>query len=61
MGWDPRALALHPNRTKLIVLEDINAIVDSVVKTARPGDQIVIMSNGSFDGLNDLIHQALPA
>jgi len=35
--------------------------VDSVVKTARPGDQVVIMSNGSFDGLNDLIHQALPA
>ncbi|NBT28659.1 MAG: UDP-N-acetylmuramate:L-alanyl-gamma-D-glutamyl-meso-diaminopimelate ligase [Gammaproteobacteria bacterium] len=61
MGWDPGALALHPNRTKLLVLEDINAIVDSVVKTARPGDQVVIMSNGSFDGLNDLIHQALPA
>ena len=55
-----RSLALHADTTKLIVLDGVDAIADALVEMARPGDQIVLMSNGSFDGLKDLIQHALP-
>lgn len=60
LSWDPHALALHADTTKLIVLDGVDAIADALVEMARPGDQIVLMSNGSFDGLKDLIQHALP-
>ena len=37
------------------VLDSIDAIIAKVVASARPGDQVVIMSNGGFGG----IHQKL--
>ena len=40
-----------------VVLGSIDAIIDKVVADARPGDQVVIMSNGGFGG----IHQRLVA
>ncbi|HET8731266.1 MAG TPA: UDP-N-acetylmuramate:L-alanyl-gamma-D-glutamyl-meso-diaminopimelate ligase [Moraxellaceae bacterium] len=40
-----------------VVLGSIDAIIDKVVAEARPGDQVVIMSNGGFGG----IHQRLVA
>ncbi|STW80731.1 UDP-N-acetylmuramate:L-alanyl-gamma-D-glutamyl-meso-diaminopimelate ligase [Klebsiella michiganensis] len=35
---------------------DVDALVDMIVKTAHPGDHILVMSNGGFGG----IHQKLP-
>jgi UDP-N-acetylmuramate: L-alanyl-gamma-D-glutamyl-meso-diaminopimelate ligase len=38
-----------------VLVADIDELVRQVVEQARPGDQLVIMSNGSFGG----IHQKL--
>ena len=34
---------------------DVDTLVDMIVKTAHPGDHILVMSNGGFGG----IHQKL--
>jgi UDP-N-acetylmuramate: L-alanyl-gamma-D-glutamyl-meso-diaminopimelate ligase len=44
---------------KLRVESDVNTIVSDVLADARSGDQIVMMSNGSFGGLPRLLQQAL--
>ncbi len=38
---------------------DIAAIVEDVAAVARPGDDVVIMSNGGFGGIHGLICSAL--
>ncbi len=40
---------------------DIDALVAAVVAEARPGDQVVIMSNGGFGGIHQKMLQALEA
>jgi UDP-N-acetylmuramate: L-alanyl-gamma-D-glutamyl-meso-diaminopimelate ligase len=57
LDWDPRAvLAVMGDRLR--VESDVNTIVDDVLADARAGDQVVMMSNGSFDGLPRLLQQA---
>ena len=36
-------------------IDSIPAIIDYVVEKARPGDQVLIMSNGAFGGIHDLL------
>lgn len=36
-----------------LVSNDINQLVDAIVATAKPGDQILVMSNGGFEGIHD--------
>ena len=35
------------------LIADVDAIVDTLVDEARPGDHVIIMSNGGFGGLHD--------
>jgi UDP-N-acetylmuramate: L-alanyl-gamma-D-glutamyl-meso-diaminopimelate ligase len=42
-------------------MTDTQAIVDWLVRTARPGDHIVVMSNGGFEGLHQRLLTALKA
>jgi UDP-N-acetylmuramate: L-alanyl-gamma-D-glutamyl-meso-diaminopimelate ligase len=44
---------------KLKVESDVDSIVRNVLADAKAGDQIVMMSNGSFAGLPRLLQQAL--
>ena len=44
---------------KLRVESDVDAIVSDVLADRKAGDQIVMMSNGSFGGLPRLLQQAL--
>jgi UDP-N-acetylmuramate: L-alanyl-gamma-D-glutamyl-meso-diaminopimelate ligase len=37
----------------------VDAIVSTVAKEARPGDVVVVMSNGGFDGIHDKLLTAL--
>jgi UDP-N-acetylmuramate: L-alanyl-gamma-D-glutamyl-meso-diaminopimelate ligase len=39
----------------------VQSIVDEVVREARPGDHILVMSNGGFDGIHERIVIALQA
>ena len=58
LGWD-LALALAPLGAKARSFSEIDVMVGAIVAAALPGDQIVIMSNGSFGGVHQKILQAL--
>jgi UDP-N-acetylmuramate: L-alanyl-gamma-D-glutamyl-meso-diaminopimelate ligase len=42
-----------------VVLDSIDAIIAKIVGEARPGDQVLIMSNGGFGGIHRKLVQAL--
>ncbi|HEX7386012.1 MAG TPA: UDP-N-acetylmuramate:L-alanyl-gamma-D-glutamyl-meso-diaminopimelate ligase [Castellaniella sp.] len=54
LGWDP-AKVLAPLGERLWSGSDLQALAQAVCRVARPGDHILVMSNGSFGG----IHQTL--
>src|SRR5262249_38385770 len=58
---DPEEIvaALRRNGVPARTLEGAPAIRDYVVSSARPGDVIVVMSNGAFGGLPSLLAEAL--
>jgi UDP-N-acetylmuramate: L-alanyl-gamma-D-glutamyl-meso-diaminopimelate ligase len=55
LDWDPAELTQFTDGAKITVCESIAEIVDTVCDLAKPGDRIVMMSNGSFDGLGGLL------
>ena len=46
---------------KASLSKDINALVEQIAAQAKPGDSIVIMSNGGFGGIHDKLEVALKA
>jgi UDP-N-acetylmuramate: L-alanyl-gamma-D-glutamyl-meso-diaminopimelate ligase len=54
LGWDAAA-ALQPLGSIASTHDDLGQLVERIASEARPGDQVLIMSNGSFGG----IHQKL--
>jgi UDP-N-acetylmuramate: L-alanyl-gamma-D-glutamyl-meso-diaminopimelate ligase len=44
---------------EFIIIESIAALIESLLKDSRLGDHIVIMSNGSFEGLHHKLCEAL--
>ncbi len=59
--FDPERLALdlHQQGTKATYLPEVDAIVAHLVETAAPGDVVVVLSSGSFDGLHDKLLAAI--
>jgi UDP-N-acetylmuramate: L-alanyl-gamma-D-glutamyl-meso-diaminopimelate ligase len=58
LKWDP-AGSLSALGDRCRILESTAAIVTEVVGLARPGDKIVIMSNGPFGGIQEILLQRL--
>jgi UDP-N-acetylmuramate: L-alanyl-gamma-D-glutamyl-meso-diaminopimelate ligase len=58
LGWDPAA-ALAPLGKRLFVETDVQALLRRLLAELAAGDQVVLMSNGSFQGLPKLLEQAL--
>jgi UDP-N-acetylmuramate: L-alanyl-gamma-D-glutamyl-meso-diaminopimelate ligase len=58
LGWDP-AQVLAALGAKLVVARDRDALLDELVAQLGTGDQVVLMSNGSFQGLPRLLPEAL--
>ncbi len=54
LGWDAAA-ALAPLGEVATSYDRLDALVEAVVAAARPGDQVLVMSNGGFGG----VHQQL--
>jgi UDP-N-acetylmuramate: L-alanyl-gamma-D-glutamyl-meso-diaminopimelate ligase len=54
LGWDAAA-ALAPLGDKAGTCDDLDALVEAVAVEARPGDQILVMSNGGFGGVHDTL------
>ena len=60
LGWDAAA-ALAPLGARLCVEADLRKLVDAVVHEARPGDHVLVMSNGGFGGIHESLLDALSA
>jgi UDP-N-acetylmuramate: L-alanyl-gamma-D-glutamyl-meso-diaminopimelate ligase len=58
LNWNPRD-ELAGLGGKLTIESTVDSIVADVLADARSGDQVVMMSNGSFGGLPRLLQQAL--
>jgi UDP-N-acetylmuramate: L-alanyl-gamma-D-glutamyl-meso-diaminopimelate ligase len=54
LGWDAAA-ALEPLGTTASASDDLGQLIEAIASEARPGDHILVMSNGGFGG----IHQKL--
>jgi UDP-N-acetylmuramate: L-alanyl-gamma-D-glutamyl-meso-diaminopimelate ligase len=62
LGWDlDEVLAPlnNANSGKAKAFDDLAALVQAVVQEAKPGDHILVMSNGGFGGVHQKILNAL--
>jgi UDP-N-acetylmuramate: L-alanyl-gamma-D-glutamyl-meso-diaminopimelate ligase len=58
LRWDP-VQALVPLGSRLHVLPSVAGIVEQVAAQARPGDRILVMSNGGFENIHPRLLEAL--
>jgi len=58
LGWDAHE-ALAPMGERAVVEDNLEQLVSKIVATARPGDHILVMSNGGFGGIHDKLLAAL--
>ncbi|MBL3589056.1 MAG: UDP-N-acetylmuramate:L-alanyl-gamma-D-glutamyl-meso-diaminopimelate ligase [gamma proteobacterium endosymbiont of Lamellibrachia anaximandri] len=54
LTWDAAAV-LRPLGGTVAVFDEVQAIIDSIAEMVEPGDHLLVMSNGGFEG----IHQRL--
>jgi UDP-N-acetylmuramate: L-alanyl-gamma-D-glutamyl-meso-diaminopimelate ligase len=60
LGWDAHG-ALAPLGSKAVVEEDLGALIKKITAVARPGDHILVMSNGGFGGIHEKLLKQLQA
>jgi UDP-N-acetylmuramate: L-alanyl-gamma-D-glutamyl-meso-diaminopimelate ligase len=60
LGWDAAA-ALAPLGGKAATSDDLADLVARIVAAARPGDHVLVMSNGGFGGIHAKLLAALAA
>ena len=58
LGWDV-AGALAPLGDLVSTESDLERLVAAIVSEARPGDQVLVMSNGAFGGIHDRLLASL--
>ncbi len=58
IDWDLEQ-ALAPIRERTVVAREIDDLVSAISLQAKPGDQILVMSNGGFAGIHDRLLQRL--
>ncbi len=58
LGWDAAA-ALAPLGARAEVHDDLATLVGAVARDARPGDHVLVLSNGSFGGIHARLLDAL--
>ena len=51
-GWDV-AGALAPLGARATVLSELPALVQAIASEVRPGDHVLVMSNGGFGGIHE--------
>jgi UDP-N-acetylmuramate: L-alanyl-gamma-D-glutamyl-meso-diaminopimelate ligase len=52
LGWDPEH-ALAPLGTRAATYRDLDAMVEALARQLRPGDHVLVMSNGGFGGVHE--------
>jgi UDP-N-acetylmuramate: L-alanyl-gamma-D-glutamyl-meso-diaminopimelate ligase len=58
LGWD-LAQALLPLGSKARAFDDLQVMTEEIARAAQPGDQVLVMSNGSFGGVHQKLLDAL--
>ncbi len=58
LSWSMQDLLMQSQVTA-ILYKDLTQLIQSIVAYAQPGDHIVVMSNGSFGGIHDLLIEQL--
>ena len=51
LGWDA-AEALAPLGDRAEFHDDLDTLIEAIALAARPGDHVLIMSNGGFGGIH---------
>jgi UDP-N-acetylmuramate: L-alanyl-gamma-D-glutamyl-meso-diaminopimelate ligase len=51
LGWDADA-ALAPLGARAETHNDLGALIESIAHASRPGDHVLVMSNGGFGGIH---------
>jgi UDP-N-acetylmuramate: L-alanyl-gamma-D-glutamyl-meso-diaminopimelate ligase len=54
LGWNP-AQALLPLGDRAQTFTQFDALVEAIVAQARPGDHLLVMSNGGFNGIHQIL------
>jgi UDP-N-acetylmuramate: L-alanyl-gamma-D-glutamyl-meso-diaminopimelate ligase len=60
LGWDARE-ALAPMGERAHIHDDLDTLAAAVTAIARPGDHILVMSNGGFGGIHNKLLERLSA
>lgn len=60
LGWDASA-ALAPIKNKAEAYDDLDTLVATVAATVKPGDHVLVMSNGGFGGVHQKLLDRLSA
>jgi UDP-N-acetylmuramate: L-alanyl-gamma-D-glutamyl-meso-diaminopimelate ligase len=58
LGWDAKPV-LAPLGAKANCFEDLGKLVEAIVAASRPGDYVLVMSNGGFGGVHAKLLEAL--
>ncbi len=58
LGWDAVA-ALAPLGSKAVVKDDLGGLIEAIASIARPGDHVLVMSNGGFGGIHEKLLKRL--
>ena len=58
LGWDAAAV-FAPLGVRARIEGDLERLVGAIAAEARPGDQVLVMSNGGFGGIHELLLAAL--
>ncbi|MDO8351039.1 MAG: UDP-N-acetylmuramate:L-alanyl-gamma-D-glutamyl-meso-diaminopimelate ligase [Gallionella sp.] len=58
LGWDASG-ALSLMGDKAVVIDDLDTLIEAIATTARPGDHVLVMSNGGFGGIHDKLLKKL--
>ena len=58
LGWNV-AGALAPLGSLATVMSDLPSLVQAIVREAKPGDHVLVMSNGGFGGIHEKLLAAL--
>ncbi len=58
LGWDARG-ALAPLGEKAVVKDDLDELIEAITAAARPGDHVLVMSNGGFGGIHEKLLKRL--
>jgi UDP-N-acetylmuramate: L-alanyl-gamma-D-glutamyl-meso-diaminopimelate ligase len=60
LSWDAAAV-LAPLGARAAIHDDLDALVAAIVAGAKPGDHVLVMSNGGFGGIHGKLVAALAA